>query len=101
MDLLIKQKLPQRIVSEQVLYPKEFSFLTEFILNRDVGLLKQRLEKKWYPAMKLTYWYENHKNNLDVFFGYWSFESAAFIKILNVDDSLLMNQQHYPYDLAH
>ena len=100
LDLLIKQKLPQRIVSEQVLYPKEFSFLTEFILTRDVGLLKQRLEKNWYPAMKLTYWYENHKNNLDVFFGYWSFESAAFVKILGVDDSQLMDQQYYPFDLA-
>jgi len=101
LDLLISEKLPQRNIAEHVLFPVQFSFLSEFILTRDVQLLKLRLEEKWYSAMKLTYWYENHKNKLDVFFGYWSFESAAFIKILNVDDSLLMNQQHYPYDLAH
>ena len=101
LDMLIRKKLPQRRIAGQVLYPVQFSFLSEFILTRDVQLLKHRLEKQWYSAMKLTYWYDNHKNKLDVFFGYWSFESAAFVKILNVDDSPLRDQQHYPFDLAH
>ncbi|RZK10513.1 MAG: DUF1911 domain-containing protein [Flavobacterium sp.] len=101
LDLLIRQKLPQRNIAEYVLYPVQFSFLSEFILTRDVHKLKQRLEKKWYSSMKLTYWYDNHKNKLDVFFGYWSFESAAFVSILNLDDSHLVDQKYYPYDLAH
>ncbi|MNY61286.1 hypothetical protein D3C86_1979500 [compost metagenome] len=51
--------------------------------------------------MKQTYWYDNDKNRNDVFFGYWSFESAAFMKILGLEDTILQSQQYYPYDLLH
>src|SRR5699024_12185645 len=33
--------------------------------------------------------------------GFWSFESAAFAKILGLDDAGLKDNNHYPYDLAH
>lgn len=51
--------------------------------------------------MKLTYWYDSDKNKHETFFGYWCFESAAFIKILNLDDSIIEKQEYYPYDLVH
>ena len=35
------------------------------------------------------------------YYGYWSNETAAAVKILGIDDSCLKNQQYYPYDLAH
>ncbi|MGR5908923.1 PoNe immunity protein domain-containing protein [Bacillus paranthracis] len=33
--------------------------------------------------------------------GYWSFETAAIVKILGLDDTSLKDNNHYPYDLAH
>ncbi len=33
--------------------------------------------------------------------GYWSFETAAIVKILGLDDTSLKGNNHYPYDLAH
>ncbi len=32
--------------------------------------------------------------------GYWSFETAAIVKILGLDDTSLKDNNHYPYDLA-
>ncbi|MDQ1150288.1 hypothetical protein QE382_002272 [Sphingobacterium zeae] len=50
------------------------------------------LNKTWYKKMKLTYWFDNDKN--DVFFAYWSFEIAAIVKILGVNNTLLKNSEN-------
>lgn len=100
-DVIISFKLPNRIINPQVSYPKEYGYLVTFYETRDVVLLKKYLDNDWYKKMKQTYWYDNDKNRNDVFFGYWSFESAAFMKILGLEDTILQSQQYYPYDLLH
>lgn len=64
-------------------------------------LLKSYVEKKWYPGHKKFGICDVHKSKEKIYSGYWSFESGALAKILNIDDSPLKESDYYPYDLAH
>lgn len=61
--------------------------------------LKTYLSDQWYDIHDECEWYDSHKTS--AFYGYWSFEAAALVKILNLDDKTLQNQDYYPYDLVH
>ena len=37
----------------------------------------------------------------NTYYGYWSFETAAIVSLMGIDDSILMQNKYYPYDLAH
>ncbi len=100
-DYIIKSKIPSRSITDKMTYPKYYNFLKDLIDNKSVENLIKYLEKVWYKSMKLTYWYDNHKSKADSFFGYWSFESGALVKILGLDDTILKEQQYYPYDMVH
>ena len=63
--------------------------------------IKAYLEKQWYKGHCDVAWYDTHKSDQMTYYGYWSNETAAAVKILGIDDSCLKNQQYYPYDLAH
>lgn len=41
------------------------------------------------------------RNSGIAFFGYWSFKSAAPVKILGQKDTSLKDQHYYPHDLIH
>ena len=64
-----------------------------------VSLLKTYLEKQWSNIHKGCAWYGSHKNDKVTYYGYWSFEAAAIVKMCGLDDSLLKGQTYYPYDL--
>lgn len=64
-------------------------------------LLKTYVDKKWYPGHKKFGICDVHKSKEKIYSGYWSFESGALAKILNIDDSGLQGSNYYPYDLAH
>ncbi|WP_081779669.1 PoNe immunity protein domain-containing protein [Pseudobutyrivibrio sp. MD2005] len=66
-----------------------------------ITILNEYLEKKWYKSNRQQYWYDSHKSANNTYFGYWSFESAAVMKILGEDDSLLKDQKYYPYYMNH
>lgn len=63
--------------------------------------LKEYLEKYWYDGNKHAGWYDTHNHHDDIYCGYWSFESGAFVKILGLDDRNLKDVPYYPYDLVH
>lgn len=63
--------------------------------------LKYYLDKEWYNGHNDAAWYNCHESKHDVYSGYWSFESGALVKILDLDDSILKHQQYYPYDMVH
>ena len=63
--------------------------------------LKEYLLEKWYEIHRECAWYDSHKSNKNVYYGYWSFEAGAIAKILNLDDSSLKDVPYYPYDLVH
>ena len=100
-DILIAHKFKSRKINQNELYPKAFEFLKELFATKDIQSLKEYLDKNWYKKFTSTYWYDNDKNKNEIFFGYWSFESGALVKILGLDDSILKDQQYYPYDLVH
>ena len=66
-----------------------------------VSLLKTYLEKQWCNIHRGCAWYGSHKNDKVTYYGYWSFEAAAVVKMCGLDDSLLRGQEYYPYDLVH
>lgn len=61
--------------------------------------LKTYMEKEWFKGHYDYEWKNAHKE--PGYVGYWSFETAALVKILELDDTSLLNNNHYPYDLAH
>lgn len=57
------------------------------------------MEKEWFKGHYDYEWKNAHKE--PGYVGFWSFETAALTKILELDDSNLKDNNHYPYDLAH
>ena len=50
----------------------------------------------WYENRKDASWYESDKNNNNVYVGYWSFESAAIVKIFDIKESKISESIYYP-----
>ena len=71
--------------------------------NKEEALLnlKNYLTKEWYQGHNDTGWYNNHKSSEDIYNGYWSFESGAIAKKLELDDHILKDIPYYPYDMVH
>ena len=64
--------------------------------------IKQYLNKIWYKGHSDAYWHDLHKNkDVNNYFGYWAWETAALVKIRNIDDQSLKDQKYYPYDAVH
>ncbi|ASI78415.1 hypothetical protein BA202_14605 [Bacillus cereus] len=61
--------------------------------------LQVYMEKEWFKGHYDYEWKNAHKE--PGYVGYWSFETAAIVKILGLDDTSLKGNNHYPYDLAH
>ncbi|SDY78558.1 PoNi-like cognate immunity protein [Bacillus sp. 166amftsu] len=61
--------------------------------------LKTYMEKEWFKGHYDYEWKNAHKE--PGYVGFWSFETAALAKILELDDTSLVNNNHYPYELAH
>ncbi|MCG3794374.1 hypothetical protein CON78_22670 [Bacillus toyonensis] len=61
--------------------------------------LQTYMEKEWFKGHYDYEWKNAHKE--PGYVGYWSFETAAIVKILELDDISLKDNNHYPYDLAH
>ncbi|MBZ4222689.1 PoNi-like cognate immunity protein [Bacillus wiedmannii] len=61
--------------------------------------LQTYMEKGWFRDHYDYEWKNAHKE--PGYVGYWSFETAALVKILELDDTNLKDNNHYPYDLAH
>lgn len=89
-------------------FPVPYKSLEEVIIFANEGRkteaterLRTYLEKEWYAGHSDTGWYDNHKSKNHTHAGYWSFESGAVVKILELDDSSLKEVQYYPYDMVH
>lgn len=104
-EFIISAKIPSRQVMQNESFKwKLFGKLRKAIevTDRDQAamLVKQFLEDDWYKEHKNATWYESHKSKFDIYSGYWSFETAAIVKILNLDDSSFKANKYYPRDLV-
>ena len=63
--------------------------------------MKNYLEKQWYGIHHGTAWHNSHKSKQNTYYGYWSYEAGAIVRIMNLNDEELKEQKYYPYDLVH
>jgi hypothetical protein len=81
-----------------------FGKLRKAIIETDkpkaAQLVKEFITRDWYKEYKHTGWYNSHKSPHDSYFGYWSFETAAVVKIMGLDDSSFIDCPYYPKDLV-
>lgn len=86
--------------NNELLFPENFSALHKGVYGEDkINWLKKYLSKDWYT--EACGCFEAHKSKQNIYYGYWSFEAGAIVKILNIEDEELKNMPYYPYDLVH
>ncbi|EBF5847696.1 DUF1911 domain-containing protein [Listeria monocytogenes] len=94
-----------KINTKELLFPKDFKTLQELVQLDDkeemINKLKYYLENEWYKIYDDTGWHESHNHCEKIYSGYWSWESGAIAKILQLNDIDLKNLPYYPYDLVH
>lgn len=78
---------------------KEIIELAQTDKNKASKRLQTYMEKEWFKGHYDYEWKNAHKE--PGYVGFWSFETAALVKILELDDTSLINNNHYPCDLAH
>jgi len=102
----IKDREPITEESYQIFFgiPKKNEKLRQAITEQDKAnaeiLIKQFITKEWYKNHKEAGWYNSHKSPHPIYHGYWSFETAAVVKIMGLDDSSFKDCQYYPKDLV-
>ncbi|WP_111896151.1 PoNe immunity protein domain-containing protein [Acinetobacter sp. MB5] len=69
--------------------------------NHAVELLNDYLSD-WYKIHKNTNWYNSHLDleNSYEYCGYWAFEAAALVYLLDLDDRSLHKYLYYPKDIV-
>lgn len=107
-DFLINILISKTQYTKRILFPESYASLKEVIdlandnqKEKSIQRLKKYLDKEWYKGHSDAGWYNSHKSKHNIYSGYWSFESGALVKILDLDDSSLKEQQYYPYDIVH
>ena len=95
---------PARSIAGSLVFPTVYGSLKEAVEEKDPikasALVKRYLEKEWYQKHRQAYWHDIHKSAHTAFFGYWSFEAAAVVKIAGIDDGSFQDNQYYPKDMA-
>lgn len=56
--------------------------------------------QKWYDLHKDDPWYNTHIRDYG-YSGYWAWEVAAVVKVMQLDDSGFKDDPFYPYDMVH
>ncbi len=102
-DYLIQSRHPEWKIRINYNFPRPYGFTRKIIEEENsekaVSLLKEYLTKKWYQGCREEGWYDLHKENIDNYYGYWSFESDALCKIKGLDYKQLEGLPYFPYDL--
>lgn len=70
--------------------------LDEINTAKDKEALLQDYLSDWYSNRRDFAWYNTDKSDKDTYVGYWSFETAALVKIFKVKDNNLKKNQYYP-----
>lgn len=103
-DYLIQSRHPEWTIRINYNFPRPYGFTRKIIEEENsekaVSLLKEYLTKKWYQGCRDEAWYDLHKENIDNYYGYWSFESGALCKLKGLDYKELEGLPYFPYDLV-
>ena len=103
-DYLIQYRRPEWTIRLNYNFPRPYGFTRKIIEEENseqaLKLLKEYVTKKWYPGHRDTGWYDLHKENIDNYYGYWSFESSVLCKLKGLDYKELEGLPYFPYDLV-
>ena len=103
-DYLIKSRHPKWKIRTNYNFPRPYGFTRKIIVEENsvkaIALLKEYLTKKWYQGCREEGWYDLHKENIDNYYAYWSFESGALCKLKGLDYKELKGLPYFPYDLV-
>ena len=103
-DYLIQSRHPEWTIRVNYNFPRPYGFTRKIIEEENsdqvIKLLKEYITKKWYPGHRDTGWYDLHKENIDNYYGYWSFESGAICKLKGLDYKQFEELPYFPYDLV-
>ena len=103
-DYLIQSRHPEWKIRINYNFPRPYGFTRKIIEEENsekaVALLKEYLTKKWYQGCREEGWYDLHKENIDNYYGYWSFESGAICKLKGLNYKELEGLPYFPYDLV-
>ncbi|KZE37999.1 hypothetical protein AV656_03445 [Bhargavaea cecembensis] len=95
----------QKPVNRSFLFKEPYRHLKRvlFAENKQQSIwgLKVYLRKYWYEGHDEAAWHDRHLHKDEIYNGYWCFESAAIVKILELDDRELAGRRYYPHDLVH
>lgn len=97
----IKEESYQEYFGVPQILEKLRQAIGETVKSRAEKLVKEFISKDWYKNHKDSSWYNSHKSKHDTYFGYWSYETAAVVKIMGLDDSSFLDCQYYPGDFVH
>lgn len=110
-EFIIRAKLKDRQPITEENYeiyffaPKTYELLRAAITETNKvdaeKMVAKFVRKDWYNNHKEAGWYNSHISKHNRYYGYWSFETAAVVKILGLDDSSFIDCQYYPKDLVH
>lgn len=101
----LKERQPISEESYEIYYfaPKAYELLRSAITQNNKieaeKLVAKFVRKDWYNKHKSAGWYNSHLKT-GTYFGYWSFETAAVVKIMGLDDSSFIDCPYYPKDLV-
>jgi hypothetical protein len=103
-DKMLSFRIPDRKISTKLAWPKVYEKLyAVFSASKEdqPNIVKAYLSD-WYKTMKKASWHGAHKRpNVCAFSGYWSMETAAVTRILQIDDEIYKDSSYYPVDLVH
>ncbi len=85
--------------SKAVSFPDMHLKLLNVIESKESSLLSEYISE-WYNKHDHCSWYDSHKSDINLYYGYWCFESAAVAKRINLNCEFLKNQKYFPYDLV-
>jgi hypothetical protein len=83
-------------------YAKLNRVIDEKSEEKGIGELQNYLKEEiWYEGHKVLPWYDSHLRPKGIYFGYWSWEAAALVKVKGWNDEKLKDIEYYPYDAVH
>jgi len=107
-EFIIQGKIKSRTLTHEESYqdftiPEIFEKLRFAIKENDKilaeDLVKIFIKEDWYKGHRDTGWYNGHKSQHDSYCGYWSYETAAIVKIIGLNDTNFRDCNYYPKDL--
>jgi hypothetical protein len=99
LDKLIHSRIPSWELSSTFIQKEPYQFTQNIFDSKGI---REYLKKRWYKGHRDAAWHESHKlSGVFAYFGYWSWESAALVKVLGINDYELKELDFYPYDAAH